>query len=311
MSEGAIKGFSRYVRLDGAFFMRKKTGRSGAVPHYLVQGVDAVSFDSNGEPRDIVGAAMAVEVGFNEVKPPVGLPRGKDTLLIVQLVAGGKGYPATPSEAKMLDELGRVLDGLISKRQRVVVIAAPYSTAEQYGMASGRFAPIGIFDEDERPIWLHPTAIADGVLKCPWPGNQVCRGLSKEGAPEQGGAPASGPIPGWYTESVSVLSAKGLTGDRLMLAACQGQGAMLHAAGVAPSLEAGVELAKAELLEGLTKVGVPAAVLAPAPVPAKAIARKPGEKGGTKSSEPAARSQFGGNVETGRNLLKASASKKK
>jgi len=308
--QSALASFSRYVRLDGTFFLRKKKERNGSVPHYLVAGVEQVRFDSKGNPEDIIGVAMAIEAGFNEVKPPIGRPRDKNPLLLVQLVCGGNGTPASPAEARMLDELGRVLDALTSKRQPIILIAAPIATSEQYGMASGRFAPVGIFDEHEHALWLHPAAVAEGIIKAEWPESQVCRTLEVSSAAVLASGPQSGPFPGWYNQAVATLTASGVTGEPLMRAACQGQGNLLLSAGQVATLQEGVERAKTELRESMAKMGMSFPWLepeAPASVPStgKASARGP------KRETANAASLFGGDSDASRAMLSPGKPKKK
>jgi hypothetical protein len=216
----------------------------------------------------------------------------------------------------MLDELGRLIDNLVAKKQKVSLIAAPYGTAEQYGMASGRFAPMAVFDEVGHALWLHPEAVASGLLKGTWPEAQKVRSIQPDPGNAAGSAQGSGgPLPDWYTRAMQHLAPMGLAGADLMVAACKGQGAWLFKNAVASSEAEGIEMAKTQIREALTALGLPIpsvleAVVTPAPEAPKG-APKGGGAAKTPRQAPGKGARFGADADAARAAIAPGGRKRK
>lgn len=217
----------------------------------------------------------------------------------VMLTVGQRGLGPSPSEIACIQELSAILQGISASddaRGRMVaagkpIILASYVAMSSGGMGSveGRLVPVGIFDAEGTPIWLHPTAVSRGVLKAPWPKDQKVRDLKvKEGVPSP---IAAAHLPQqWYPAAIASVRAinPDLKGEALVLAALNHRVEALKTEGQ------GVESARTEAYgqyqayftaQGMDPIARPWKEEA-APKPAKATAKPDSKAKKRRSGEP-------------------------
>ncbi len=189
----------RAVVLSGSLKGRSKKSDAGVIagftPHFACRGCPVGVFDPSGEFNPTLAEGLCIEADFDE-SSAVGMSStlssyGGRSMNMVHLAFGRSGVAPNVAEAKALREAGDLFRGMTG--QPAFLVALPILTAGQYGVALGRFYPLGLFRTDGEPIWIHPAAQANGFLTCPIPQHQKQRSLDP-------GPAFSAPAPDLYTE---------------------------------------------------------------------------------------------------------------
>lgn len=301
----SLERFSRYTKLTGSFQASLKDKRPSHIPYYMEKGVTPVAYDRDDNIINPLPVAMATEAKFAESEPTILPLLGKTPNNIVTLVAGGPGIPAGQADGQIIAEFSRLVSTLVANRRKVILIVQTSLTTEMFGIAGGRYIPMGIFDENESPLWLHPKAVEAGLFPgYAYPGVQKYRtSMTKD---EQDAKF----LPSWFMANRATAKANtGITDEAaLNSAACRLQGGTLHTLGVAPSLEAGTEIAKRELFEAASRAGIEIPFVSPG-APAANAKTTPSTSTAGPAAKPAAKPKAAPAMNPNAAAAKALASK--
>lgn len=265
----------RAIVMAGVLVPRTKNNGAlpGLTPHYAVPGCPVVRYTEAGAAVEEPSAAE-IEVSLQETGFPLpsalaGYAAKQGNLL--QIMFGRNGQPATQAEYRVLREAGTLLGRALEAKRELVVASLPILTPGMGGVTTGRHYLVGVFDTHGKAVWLHPAAIERGLLKAPWPEHQKERSTAEARVPE------TAPAAPWYEPLARKLREAGVKGKALHETVLRARGQHLVELGVAPSLEAGVAIARMEAPEPGTKkpaadqhpeAGTPAPAKAPEAAPA-------------------------------------------
>ena len=266
----------RAVLMFGAFVTRMKNKGTlpGLTPHYAMAECPMVQF--NGANAIEEANAAEIEANFMETGFPLPSalrPYSSRQGNLIQLAFGAAGQAPTQAAYRALREASGIFNTLANTKRQVWIATLPILTPGSMGVISGRHYVVGIWNEDGAPLWVHPDALAAGLFKGEFPAEQKERNLGEVPAT------AAPTLESWYEPMRAALEAAGLKGDALHQTILRARATKLMEQGVAPTLEAGIALAQADLtsmgLEPATK-GKAAKPAAPAAAPSstKATGRK-------------------------------------
>jgi hypothetical protein len=233
---------------------KNKGALPGLSPHYAMTGCPLVHYagsNATAEPN-----AAEIEFLFQETAFP--LPSALSSYSprqgnLVQLTFGRNGEAPTQAAYRVLREASGVLNQVGSRE--VFLVSLPILTPGQYGVMTGRQYFLGLFNTDGTPIYLHPDAVDQGVFKAPFPIHQSQKGPTTV----QDATTAPGQVH-WYQSLTSALSGvTKLKGKALHETVLKARAQQLVDQGVAPSLEAGVAIAKQDLPAEAPATAAPAA----------------------------------------------------
>lgn len=234
----------RCTILSGSLAVRSKassvtTGSiSGCTPHYMTKGCPPVAFNGTNLVKDHNEGA-AIEVGFMDDGLPVegALSSYGPTYNVIHLPFGKNGIPPTADQARLLTEAGSIFQMFIGKTVHFVVL--PLLIASRFGVPTGRFYPLALFDDSGTLWWLHPNARPDAV-DAEFPPGQKQRSAGATSAPPQMENDPSV----WYATLSAVLKSAGVSGNKLHQTTLEAVAKQLVATGAQPNLSKAMAAAK-------------------------------------------------------------------
>lgn len=232
--------------------LKNQGSLSGLTPHYAMPGCPTVRYTEQGAAVEEPNSAE-IEVSFQELGFPLpsalaGYAAKQGNL--IQVMFGRNGQPPSQAEYRVLREAGTLLARALEAKREVVVASLPILSPGQMGATVGRHYLIGLFDTHGKALWLHPAAVERGVLKAPWPEHQKERSMAEAPLPTTPAAP-------WYEPLAARLREAGVKGKALHDTVLRARGQQLVELGVAPSLEAGIAIARLEAPEPGAKKAPP------------------------------------------------------
>lgn len=229
----------RAIVMLGTCDIRMKNSGSlpGLTPHYAMQGCPVVQYNGANAVED--PAPANIEFAFQETSFPLpSALQGYNAKQgnVVQLLFGRNGQAPTQPAYRLLREASAKVNAVAASKRQVFLVSLPILTPGQMGITTGRHYLLGLFEVDGTPIYLHPDAVAQGVFKAEYPADQRERSTAAQ--------PAAPVVASWYEPMAAALSSVGLRGKELHETILKGRAQQLVDQGVAPSLEAGLALAR-------------------------------------------------------------------
>ena len=202
--------------------------------------------------EDLIGIEYRAEPHLNGPFGPQGDLDGGFPSPCVLTLALPTGRPYQVERIQVLQEAEAILTPLAWNHTPCVIVGVCQTTVE-YGHRFTRCHPTAIFSEDLKPLWVHPAALAFGLIDCKWPGHQTRRDLGEvkdwstwgPAIPADYEDPATG-LPAWYARSRAWPAFEAKAGFEKHGALLHTYGSLLHRVGEVDSIPSGFQRAHQE-----------------------------------------------------------------